>query len=237
MMNDANVVAVAPSTVYRVLLKAGRIARWAPPPTRKGKGFAQPGTPHRDWHIDVAHLNICGTFYYLCTVLDGYSRFVVHWEIREQMREVDIETILQRAQEAFPEARPTIISDNGPQFVAKDFKEFIRIAGMQHIRTSPYYPHSNGKIERWHATIKGEAIRPGTPLSLDDARRIVERFVAHYNDVRLHSAIGYVAPRSRLEGKDAAIQAARDVRLEAAREARRSLRQAARSRSAEQACA
>ena len=237
MMNDADVVAVAPSTVYRVLLKAGRIAKWAPPPTRKGQGFAQPGSPHRDWHIDVAHLNICGTFYYLCTVLDGYSRFVVHWEIREQMREVDIETILQRAQEAFPTARPTIISDNGPQFIAKDFKEFIRVAGMQHIRTSPYYPQSNGKIERWHATIKGEAIRPGTPLSLEDARRVVERFVAHYNNVRLHSAIGYVAPRSRLEGKDAAIQAARDARLEAAREARRRTRQAARATAAAQACA
>ena len=170
-------------------------------------------------------------------MLDGYSCFVVRWEIREQMREVDIETILQRAQEAFPEARPTIISDNGPQFVAKDFKEFIRIAGMQHIRTSPYYPQSNGKIERWHATIKGEAIRPGTPLSLDDARRIVERFVVHYNDVRLHSAIGYVAPRSHLEGKDTAIQATRDGRLEAAREARRELRQAARTPSADRACA
>jgi transposase InsO family protein len=145
--------------------------------------------------------------------------------------------ILQRAQEAFPTARPTIISDNGPQFIAKDFKEFIRVAGMQHIRTSPYYPQSNGKIERWHATIKGEAIRPGTPLSLEDARRVVDRFVAHYNNVRLHSAIGYVAPRSRLEGKDAAIQAARDARLEAAREARRRTRQAARAPAAAQACA
>jgi hypothetical protein len=90
-----------------------------------------------------------GTFYYLCSVLDGYSRAIVHWEIREAMREVDVETILQRARENHPQARPRIISDNGPQFIAREFKEFIRIAGMTHVRTSPYYPQSNGKIEAW----------------------------------------------------------------------------------------
>ena len=72
------------------------------------------------------------------------------------------------------EARPRIISDNGSQFIAKDFKEFIRISGMTHVRTSPYYPQSNGKIERWHKSLKNECIRPGTPLSLADARRLVE---------------------------------------------------------------
>jgi transposase InsO family protein len=71
------------------------------------------------------------------------------------MTEMDVEIILQRAKERFPEARPRIISDNGPQFIAKDFKEFIRISGMTHVRTSPYYPQSNGKLERFHATIKG----------------------------------------------------------------------------------
>src|SRR5450432_795304 len=83
--------------------------------------------------------------------------------------EADIEIILERAKEPRPEAKPRIISDNGPQFIAKDFKEFMRIAGMTHVRTSPYYPQSNGKIERWHKSIKSECIRPGVPLSLDDA--------------------------------------------------------------------
>ena len=72
--------------------------------------------------------------------------------------------------EKYPEARPRTISDNGPQFIAKDFKEFVRISGMTHVRTSPYYPQSNGKIERWHKSLKGECIRPGTPLSLEDAK-------------------------------------------------------------------
>jgi transposase InsO family protein len=72
------------------------------------------------------------------------------------MKEAEIETIIQRAQEKHPEATPRIISDNGPQFIAKDFKEFIKIAGMTHVRTAPYYPQSNGKIERYHRTIKSE---------------------------------------------------------------------------------
>ena len=145
MMLDADVVAVSPSSVYRVLKGAGLIGSQGHAPSSKGQGFEQPDRPHQDWHIDVSYLNICSTFYYLCTILDGYSRTIVHWEIREAMTEADIETILQRGREAFPGVTPRIISDNGPQFVARDFKEFVRLCGMTHVRTSPYYPQSNGK--------------------------------------------------------------------------------------------
>src|SRR4029077_7949269 len=152
----------------------------------------------------------------------------VHWEIRETMKEGEVETIIQRAREKFPGVTPRIISDNGPQFLAKDFKEFIRICGMTHVKTSPYYPQSNGKIERFHRTIKGDCIRTETPLSLEDAQRIVARYVAHYNTVRLHSAIGYVTPQAKLEGRDKEIWAERDRKLEAARERRKQKRQSAR---------
>jgi transposase InsO family protein len=131
---------------------------------------------------------------------DGFSRFIVNWDIRESMTEADIEIILQGAKEKYPEARPRIISDNGPQFIAKDFKEFIWISGMTHVRTSPFYPQSNGKIERRHKSLKAECIRPGTPLSLDDARRQVRGFVDHYNKVRLNSATGYITPKDMLAG-------------------------------------
>src|SRR4030088_2918461 len=141
--------------------------------TNKGTGFIQPLKPHHEWHVDVCYLKIACTFYFLCSVLDGYSRFIVHSEIREKMEEIDVETIIQRAREKFPGEHPRIISDNGPQFIAKDFKEFIRIAGMTHVRTSPYYPQSNGKLERFHKTIKGECLRVKVPLSLEDARRLV----------------------------------------------------------------
>jgi putative transposase len=228
MMLDANVVAASPSSVYRVLKAAGVLATHTVKPSKKGTGFEQPLRPHEHWHVDVSYLNIAGTFYYLCSILDGCSRYIVHWEIRETMKEGEIETILQRAREKFPGETPRIISDNGPQFVAKDFKEFIRICGMTHVRTSPYYPQSNGKIERFHRTIKGDCIRTETPLTLEDAQRIVAKYVAYYNEVRLHSAIGYISPKDKLEGREKAIFAERDRKLVEARERRKAQRQTAR---------
>ena len=225
MMLDENIVAVSPTSVWRVLREAGLLQRWNRKPSTKGKGFVQPLKSHEHWHIDVSHINICGTFYYLCSVLDGCSRYIVHWDIRAAMTEGDVECILQRAREHYPQARPRIISDNGPQFIAKDFKEFIRICGMTHVKTSPYYPQSNGKIERWHQSLKSECIRPGTPLSLEDARRLVSGYVEHYNNRRLHAAIGYVTPKTKLEGKEKTLFKERDRKLDEAREQRRRRRQ------------
>jgi len=236
MMLDANVVACSPASVYRVLKHAGLLAGQTPKPTKKGTGFVQPIEPHEHWHVDVSHLNIAGTFYFLCSILDGCSRYLVHWEIREKMQEIDVETILQRAREKFPGEHPRIITDNGPQFIAKDFKEFIRQAGMTHVKTSPYYPQSNGKMERWYKTLKGDCIRVQVPLSLDDARRIVTDFVAHYNHVRLHSAIGYVTPSDRLQKRHQEIFAERDRKLVEARERRKQLRQAEHERRSRQQC-
>jgi transposase InsO family protein len=220
LMLDADKVAASPSTVYRVLKANDRLQSWQPKVSKKGTGFNQPQAPHAHWHIDIAYLNICGTFYYLCSILDGFSRYLVHWEIRESMTEADVEIILQRASEAFPDARPRIISDNGPQFVARDFKLFIRNAGMQHVRTSPYYPQSNGKLERWHRTVKQDAIRQKTPLSLADARQVVHDFVTYYNEERLHSAIGYITPFDKLYGRATEIFAQRQQKLQKARDER-----------------
>jgi putative transposase len=233
MMLDADVVACSPASVYRVLKAAGLLAGSSPTPTKKGTGFVQPLTPHEHWHIDVSYLNIAGTFYFLCSILDGASRFIVHFEIREKMEETDVQIILQRAREAFPAATPRIISDNGPQFIAREFKEFIRIAGMTHVKTSPYYPQSNGKIERWHKTLKGDCIRPKVPLSLDEARQTVGEYVAHYNGIRLHSAIGYVTPKDKLDGRDQQIFDERDRKLAEAREQRRQMREAERQHHAQ----
>lgn len=217
---DADIVAASPSSVYRVLKQAGVLRRWVLTPSKKGHGFVQPIAPHAHWHIDVSYLNLSGTFYYLCSLLDGYSRSIVHHEIRERMTEQDVEIIVQRALEAFPEAKPRIISDNGPQFVAKDFKAFIRLKGMDHVRTSPYYPQSNGKLERWHQSLKSECIRPKAPLNLEEARRMVASYVNDYNHNRLHSAIGYVTPADKLAGKAPEIWARREQQLALARERR-----------------
>jgi transposase InsO family protein len=229
MMLDADVAAVSAATVYRVLSQAGRLGRnWAKP-SKKGTGFVQPLKAHEHWHIDISYLNIAGTFYFLISILDGYSRFIVDWDIFPNMYEESVEIVVQRAKEKFPHACPRIISDNGGQFIARDFKELVRLLGMTHVRTSPGHPQSNGKLERWHGTIKSECIRPGTPLCLEDAQRLVSRWIYEYNQVRLHSALGYVTPADKLAGREIAIYAQRDQKLEAAREQRQAKRQAARA--------
>lgn len=221
MMLDDDIVAVSPSSVYRVLKAAGLLRKWNGKSSSKGDGFKGPSQPHEHWHTDISYLNISGTFYYLCSILDGYSRYIVHWEIRESMTEAYVEIILQRARERFPGQHPRVISDNGPQFIARDFKEFIRISGMSHVRTSFYYPQSNGKIERWHQSLKKECIRPKCPLSVEEARKVVDEFVTYYNYKRLHSAIGYITPKDKLEGHESRIFAERDRKLTEAREKRK----------------
>lgn len=96
------------------------------------------------------------------------NRFLAHWELQESIREPHIELVLQKVLEKFPDHKPRIISDNGPQFLARDFKEFIRLVGATHIRTSQYYPQSNGKIERWHGSFKRECIRLICPDSVGE---------------------------------------------------------------------
>ena len=224
MMMDEDLVAVSPSTVYRVLSRAGVLGRREVKPSKKGTGFEHPLKAHEHWHIDITYINLSGTFYYMCSVLDGFSRFIAHWDIGQAMKEEDVELIVQKALERFPGAAPRLISDNGPQFIAKDFKEFIRLSGMTHVRTSPYYPQSNGKQERMQGTVKKECIREKCPRTVEEARRWVGEYIEHYNTRRLHSAIGYVTPLDVLEGRREAIHAERDHKLETARERRRQQR-------------
>ncbi len=173
MMLDADFVAVSPSSTYRVLKKAGRLDRKNVKPSKKGTGFHQPEKPLQHWHVDISYLNLGGTFYFLISVLDGFSRYIVHWEIREKMEEQDVKMVLHRALEQTPGEQPRSISDIGPQFIAKDFKVFMRIFGLSHIWTSPYYPQSNGKLERWHGSLKAECIRPSSPRTIEAAERRV----------------------------------------------------------------
>jgi transposase InsO family protein len=110
MMLDNDVVAVSPSTVYRTLKTAGRLDSRNFSPSKKGTGFVQPLAAHDHWHVDISYLNVAGTFYFLITLLEGFSRYIVHFEIREKMEETDVETVVQRALEKYPGARPRIIS-------------------------------------------------------------------------------------------------------------------------------
>lgn len=224
MMMDQDIVCTSPSTVYRVLSQAGYLKRWnTGKSSNKGTGFKQPTRPHEHWHIDVSYLNICGTFYYFVGILDGYSRYMIHWDIRTSMEEKEVTLVLQKAKEKFndPQVTPRVISDNGGQFISVEFKKFVKLCGMTQVRTSPNYPQSNGKLERFHKTLKSDCIRKKTPISLEDALQTVGYFVDDYNNRRLHSAIGYITPKDKLEGRESIIFATRDKKLEMARNARR----------------
>ena len=229
MMLDRDIVAVSAASVYRVLKQAGLLGRRNCKKSKKGQGFTQPTHAHEHWHIDVSYINIAGTFFYFASIIDGYSRAIVEWKIGPEMLKEDIQILVLKARERHPGVTPRIISDNGPQFIALDFKMLLRMLGMSHARTSFFYPQSNGKIERFHKTFKIECIRPGVPLTLEDAIRIITHWILHYNTVRLHSAIGYVAPMDKMAGRDGEIRDQRGRKMAAARDRRKQLRQDARA--------
>lgn len=219
-MIDKDVAYMSSSSVYRILSKAGIIRSKKQKESKKGTGFEQPVEVHEHWHTDISYIKLGKRFYFFFGVLDGCSRCLLHWEIRESMTERDVEIVIQRTIEKFPTVKPRLITDNGSQYTAYEFKRFIGIHGLTHVRTSVYYPQSNGKMERFHYTLKSEGVRPGCPVTVEDARTIVARYVDYYNNERLHSAIGFITPMSKLNGLEEEIFEERKRKLELARNKR-----------------
>jgi len=198
-MLDEDVVAVSPSSVYRILKAVGLLNQWNTVKTSsKGNGFKQPDGPHQHWHIDIKYINFHGSFLFLISVLDGYSRYIIHHEVRANMTEYDVQITVQRAKEKYPDEKPRIISDNGGQFISKDFQQFIKFLELTHIKTSVAYPKSNGKLERFHRSIGIECLRTKSFITIEDAREIIAKYIDHYNCVRLHSALCYLTPEDFL---------------------------------------
>lgn len=221
-MLDKDIVAVSPSTTYRYLRMAGLTGLWNNRTYRtKKKGFTQPLQPHEHWHIDISYVNYRGVFLFLICILDGYSRFIVHHDLRLNMKEYDVELVVQEALEKYPDVSPRIISDNGPQFISRDFKLFVKEQGLKHIKTSVNHPQSNGKMEAFFKTIKSECIRKKSFINLDEAREKIAEYIYEYNYSRLHSGIGFVAPYDMLTGKAEEIFKERDEKLENARQRRK----------------
>ena len=199
MMLDEDMVAVSPATTYRILRNASLLNRWNKVSSgRKNNGFDQPDKVHEHWHIDIKYVNFKGTFLFLISIIDGYSRYIVHHELRCHMLERDVEITLQRALEKFPGHKPRIISDNGTQFISRDFREYLSFVELKHVRTSVAYPQSNGKIERFHRTVHQEHLMKTAMIDLDDARKKLNEYIEYYNNERLHSALFYLTPNDFL---------------------------------------
>jgi transposase InsO family protein len=184
------------------------------------KGFEQPERPHEQWHTDIAYLNILGTHYFFLAVLDGFSRFIMHHEVRLDMTVRDVEIVMERALEKLPEglAPPRLITDNGSQYISGEFKEYLRERDISHSRARVRHPQSNGKIERFHKSLKEECVRVTPMADLEEARALIVQYVENYNHRRLHSALGYLTPWDYLRGEEH-IQGRLQVRKDALRHA------------------
>lgn len=223
-MVDADVAFLSPSSVYRVLNEADLLYRWKRS-THSGMVPEKPTRPDERWHTDIMYLRVADTWYFLITVLDAYSRYVVHWDLLTSMTAADVRLVIQEALErsgAKPGAAPKIVTDNGVQFTSKDFKQLIRHFELEHIRIRMYHPESNGVLERFHRSTR-EEIAEEDLKNLAQAREIIARWVKHYNNERLHAGLGYLPPVEYYRGDPEARRTERNAKLTRARQERRKI--------------
>jgi putative transposase len=213
---DKNIFAVSPSSVYRILKDTGLLNRWQNKPSKKGRGYQQPIGPHKEWHTDIKYVNFKGTFLFFISVLDGYSRYILHHESRESMTELDVQLTIQRALEKYPDKKPKLISDNGGQYISNDFKNYMKELGLLHVRISPNYPQSNGKIERFHRSFDNECLSVKSMFNLEDAKMQIAKYIDYYNNNRLHSSLNYLRPVDYLNGNVDELLKIRQEKLDAA---------------------
>ena len=221
-MVDGNIAFVSPATVYNVLKRSGLTKKWAKMAEEGKKGFEQPKAIHEQWHIDYSYIRVCGVFYYFISVMDGYSRKILSWDLCQSMEGIWAELAVTKATEKHPMARPRIITDNGSQFISKDFYELTRLLEIEHTYIRAGHPQSNGKIERFHRTIKSEHVRVSSYFNYEDAKERMGRWLEYYNKQRLHGANNYLPPEDIFQGQKERRLAERREKLDTACNNRRS---------------
>ncbi|MCH8309782.1 MAG: IS3 family transposase [Chloroflexi bacterium] len=206
-ITDNKGFSVSESTVYRLLKRQGLIKS----PEMKmaaGKEFHTKTTrPHQMWATDASYFRVSGWgFYYLVTVMDDFSRFILAWKLQRDMTSDSFIEVVQDAVDLTGmtdvpwEHRTKLLSDNGPGYISHSFGEYLRLVGIRHILASPFHPQTNGKLERYHRTIKLDVnqIPYDVPGNLEVA---ITEFVNYYNNRRYHKALGNVTPSDVLDGR------------------------------------
>lgn len=221
-MVDADVAYLSPSSVYRVLQDADLLYRWKRSAS-VGNPPAKPTRPNERWHTDLMYLRIADSWYFLVTVLDAYSRYVVHWELLTRMTAADVRLVIQQALER-TDATPDVVTDNGSQFTGAEFKDLVRRFAFEHIRIRTYHPESNGPVERYHRSTR-DALGETELRNLAQARAIIEEWVRHYNEERLHAGLSYLPPAVFYRGNPVARISERQAKLQQARTERRRINQ------------
>ncbi len=219
-MVDAAVAAASPSAVYDVLRGAGALYR----PPREDTALRRPPLatrPDQRWHLDVLYLWVLGRWYFLVTVIDASSRYVVAWDLCWQLTDDAMALVLRRALDRTPGASPEIVTDNAPEFIGRDFLLACKAESLKHIRTRLYHPQSNGTLERYHRTFREEGWSGAAPPDYPAALALIAEWVQTYNTVRLHSALQYLTPWDYYRGDPAQRLTVRRIQLQQARIRRR----------------
>jgi len=207
-LTDGEGMYVSESTVYRILKRKGLIR------SAEIIGFKAAEEYHRKtkrpnelWTSDCCHLRVIDWgWYYLETVMDDFSRFILGWDLKTDMTGGSLEDVVQQAvdftgmTDVPVEDRTVLLSDNGAGYLSQQFNQYLHLVGIRHIIASPYHPQTNGKIERYHRSIKGElGLMPHeTPGELKEA---IGRFVEYYNYRRYHEGLGNVTPYDVYTGR------------------------------------
>ena len=199
---------ISESTVYRILKREGLIK------PAEIKGFKatreyhhKTKRPNEMWATDCSYLKVTGWgYYYLVTVMDDFSRFILAWQLKTDMSANSLIDVTQEAVDLTGmtdvpvEDRTFLLSDNGAGYLSRKFNEYLGLVGIKHITAAPYHPQTNGKIERYHRTIKGKInlVAYDTPSELENE---IASFVRYYNYYRYHEALKNVTPDDVYTGR------------------------------------
>ena len=199
---------VSESSVYRLLKAHDLITSPAFILMKAADKFQHPTTaPNQLWQTDFTYLKVIGWgWFYLSTVLDDYSRYVLAWKLCDGMRARDVSDTLDLAlkssglETATVKHRPRLLSDNGPSYVSAELKDWLDDHGMGHTRGRPYHPMTQGKIERWHRSMKNQVLLENYYLPGDLEARLGE-FINYYNTQRYHESLNNLTPEDVYTGR------------------------------------
>jgi transposase InsO family protein len=205
---DSGKMYVSESTVYRVLKREGLIRPAEIIGFKADKEYRRKTKqPNELWASDCCHLKVIDWgWYYLVTVMDDYSRFILGWDLKADMTAVSLTDVVQQAvdftgmTDVPVEDRTVLLSDNGAGYISQQFNDYLRLVGIRHFQAAPFHPQTNGKIERYHRTIKGEINQVAYDIP-SKLRKAIRAFVEYYNYQRYHEGLGNVTPYSVYTGK------------------------------------
>ena len=206
-ITDNESFAVSESTVYRILRREGLVKRQETQLTAANEYHTKTTRPHQMWATDASYFRVVGWgYYYLVTVMDDYSRFILAWKLQKDMSANSLIEVIQEAVDATGmtdvpvEDRTRLLSDNGAGYVSRSFRDYLHLVGIRHILAAPFHPQTNGKLERYHQSIKREVNQ--VPYELPgQLERAIADFVDYYNYRRYHKALGNITPADVLYGR------------------------------------